>query len=122
MFKKVSIPSAGGYEKLQIVEVEDLVCRPDQVVIDVQYAGVNYADCMVRLGVYESAKRYVGFPITPGFEVSGTIKAVGSQTKRFKVGDKVIGFTLFNGYSGQVAVIEDHVIPLPSHFQMEQGA
>ncbi len=29
--------------------------------------GVNYADCVIRMGLYESARQYVGWPITPGF-------------------------------------------------------
>lgn len=122
MFKKVSIPSAGGYEKLQILQEQDLRPQRDQVVINVQYAGINYADILVRLGVYESAKRYVGFPITPGFEVSGTVKSIGPEVKNFRVGDKVIGFTLFNGYSGQIAVTERQVMPLPAHLSLEQAA
>ena len=85
MLKKISIASGGGYEKLQVVTESDLTCNPNQVLIEVAYAGVNYADCLVRLGVYESAKRYVGFPITPGFEVSGKVKAIGSNVKLFKV-------------------------------------
>lgn len=120
--KKISIASPGGYEKLQLVSEPDLICSNDQVLIDVEYAGVNYADCLIRLGVYESAKRYVGFPITPGFEVSGKVRSVGSNIKNFKVGDSVIGFTLFKGYSSQVAISEKHVIKLPEHFTMEQGA
>jgi hypothetical protein len=39
---------------------------------------VNYADVCVRWGVYESAKKYVGWPITPGFEFSGVILAFGA--------------------------------------------
>jgi NADPH:quinone reductase-like Zn-dependent oxidoreductase len=39
--------------------------------------GVNYADVCVRWGVYESAKKYVGWPITPGFEFSGVVVDFG---------------------------------------------
>ncbi|MEQ1665894.1 MAG: zinc-binding dehydrogenase, partial [Bdellovibrionales bacterium] len=122
MLKKISILSPGGYEKLQLISAPDLVPQPDQILIEVAYAGVNYADCLVRLGVYESAKRYVGFPITPGFEVSGVVKSIGSKVTRFKVGDSVIGFTLFNGYSSQVVVQESHAMPLPQKFTLAEGA
>lgn len=120
--KKVSIRSAGGYDRLEVISAPDLVCGPGEVLIDVSFAGVNYADCCVRLGVYESAKRYVGFPITPGFEVSGKVAAVGSSVSKFKVGDQVIGFTLFNGYASQVVIREAHVLPLPKTFRLDQGA
>jgi synaptic vesicle membrane protein VAT-1 len=120
--KKISIPAAGGYDRLELVTAPDLVCGPGDVLIDVKFAGVNYADCCVRLGVYESAKRYVGFPITPGFEVSGRVAAIGSAVSRFKVGDLVIGFTLFNGYASQAVIKEAHVLPLPTQFTLDQGA
>lgn len=67
-------------------------------------------------------KRYVGFPITPGFEVSGKVAAVGSDVTKFKIGDLVIGFTLFNGYASQAVIKEANVIPLPKTFTLEQGA
>jgi len=35
----------------------------------VSAVGVNYADVCVRMGLYKSAKEFVGWPITPGFEV-----------------------------------------------------
>lgn len=41
-----------------------------QVRIDVRAIGVNFADTIVRMGLYASAKEYVGWPITPGFEGS----------------------------------------------------
>jgi NADPH:quinone reductase-like Zn-dependent oxidoreductase len=83
---------------------------------------VNYADTLVRLGVYESAKVYVGWPITPGFEVSGIVKSVGSQVTRFKSGDPVVAFTRFNGYATEVCVEEMHTFSLPKGFDLLQAA
>ena len=62
--------------------------------------GVNYADCCVRWGLYESAKKFVGWPIIPGFEFSGKIIKIGSEVKRFKIGEKVFGVTMFGSSSG----------------------
>jgi NADPH:quinone reductase-like Zn-dependent oxidoreductase len=123
MVKKIVIQKAGGYDQLQIITGPDLkIENPNDVLIQVKYSGVNYADCLVRLGVYASAKEYVGWPITPGFEVSGTVLAVGSQVTKFKAGDQVIGFTRFNGYSSQVTVPEEQVLPMPPQFNLAQGA
>lgn len=120
--KKISIPGPGGYEKLEIVDAPDFVAKGDEVIIGVRAIGVNFADVCVRLGVYESAKKYVGWPITPGFEVSGTVIAVGPGAKRFRVGEEVIGFTRFNGYATQVCVPENQVLALPQGFRLEEGA
>ena len=120
--KKIVISSAGGYEKLQSVEFPDPEPLDHQVLIDVHFAGINYADVLVRLGVYESAKAYVGWPITPGFEVSGIISKIGKNVCDFAVGDQVIGFTLFNGYSSKICLDTTQLIRLPKNFSMEQGA
>ena len=66
---KVVVHKAGGYEQLRL-ETHP-VPKPDdrQVLIRTQAAGVNYADVCVRWGVYESARRFVGWPITAGSNI-----------------------------------------------------
>ena len=121
--RKIVISSAGSYEKLALEEFSDPeLCNSSDVLIDVCYSGINYADILVRMGVYESAKKYVGWPITPGFEISGRILKIGSDVTEFKVGDEVVGFTLFNGYSSVLCLPQNQVIKLPKHFELEQGA
>lgn len=120
--RKVVIPSAGGYEKLIIQDGADLAPEADSVVVSVKAIGVNYADCLVRFGVYESAKKYVGWPITPGFEFSGTVKSVGGEVARFKVGDQVVGITLFNAYATEAKVKESQLFHLPSGFSLVEAA
>ena len=122
--KKIVIPSAGGYEKLTIQSYPDLAAEADSVVVDVRAIGVNYADCLVRFGVYESAKKYVGWPITPGFEFSGVVKSIGEKVTKFKVGDEVVGITLFNAYATQVKVKvkENQLFAIPSGFSLNEAA
>ena len=67
--------------------------------------GVNYADICVRWGLYSSAKEFVGWPITPGFEFSGVV--IDSSSHLYQEGDKVFGVTLFGGYSTHI-VVPDH--------------
>ena len=64
--RKVVIHKAGGYEQLRFET--HLVPEPGdrEVLIRTQAVGVNYADVCVRWGVYESAHRFVRWPITPG--------------------------------------------------------
>lgn len=120
--KKITIRAPGSYEKLEFIDAPDLVAEHDQVVIDVHAIGVNFADVCVRLGVYESAKKYVGWPITPGFEVSGIVKAVGPAVTKYKVGQEIIAFTRFDAYATQVRVSEGQVLPLPKGFTLTEGA
>lgn len=123
--RKISIHRPGGYDRLVLETCEDLGLEEqpdDAVVVDVEAMGVNYADCCVRWGVYESAKRYVGWPITPGFEVAGTVRARGRAATRFAVGDRVMGVTRFGGYATMVRVPEKHLYPFPAGFDAPQAA
>jgi len=119
---KIVIHRAGGYDQLKVENHTDLICSGAEVVVETCAAGVNYADCCVRWGVYESAKKYVGWPITPGFEFSGKVIKIGSEVTKFKLGDLVFGITFFNGYASQVKVLEKHLFELPSGFTLEQAA
>lgn len=120
--RKVVIAKAGSYDRLQLEESEGLTPGADEVVIDVKAIGVNYADCMVRMGLYESAKEFVGWPITPGFEVAGVIRAVGKNVKDVAVGERVLAVTLFHGYATQVRVARRYAFPIPKGLSFEQAA
>ena len=58
-----------------------------EVLVDVAAIGVNFADCWVRMGLYRSAQEYVGWPITPGFEVAGVVAEVGDGVTRVAAGE-----------------------------------
>lgn len=118
---KIVIQSPGGYDKLKLEDHPDPTPGPDQVLVRTESVGVNYADCCVRWGVYDSAKKFVGWPITPGFEFSGTIEARGEKVSRFAPGMRVLGVTLFGAYSSHVVVPSDQVEPLPARLDPVQA-
>ena len=75
------------------------------VLIEVDYFSINYADVCIRWGLYESALRFVGFPIVPGFDFSGKVTWAGKDaSKNMRVGENVFGFSLFGAYSRRVLV------------------
>jgi NADPH:quinone reductase-like Zn-dependent oxidoreductase len=119
---KVVVHKAGGYERLRL-EAHPVPEPSDrQVLIRTEAVGVNYADICVRWGVYESARRFAGWPITPGFEYSGRVEDVGREVKHVKPGDPVFGVTLFNGYSTHVCAPADLVWPKPQTLDFEAAA
>ena len=50
--KRVRIQRPGGHDQLAIEEAPDLEAGPGEVVVQVAAAGVNYADCVTRMGLY----------------------------------------------------------------------
>ena len=48
------------------------------------------------MGLYASAKHYIGYPITPGFEVAGKVLSTGSAVTDLAPGTPVMAITRFN--------------------------
>ena len=120
--RKVVIHKPGGYERLVIEEHPDLQPGPHEVLIGVTAIGVNFADCITRMGLYASAKHYVGYPVTPGFEVSGIVQSTGAAVSDLEPGTPVLAITRFNGYATQLIVRHEQVFPLPQGFTYEAAA
>lgn len=120
--RKVMIHSAGSYDKLKIEEHPTPVPGPGEVLIEVRATGVNYADVLIRMGLYASAKEYVGWPITPGFEVAGVVSALGEGVDDLNVGDEVCACVLFGGYSTHVVAGRAFVFAKPEGLSFEQTA
>ncbi|EJK70112.1 hypothetical protein THAOC_08557 [Thalassiosira oceanica] len=122
----ISIGRPGGMEQLRLITLKKGVCTigyncrmispppftapgfqltSDCVVIRNCAFSVNYADCCIRWGLYDSAKQYVGWPICPGFDVSGTVERVPDNNRTgLEVGDKVFGCSLFGAYSTRLVI------------------
>src|ERR1700682_5824691 len=116
----VVITKHGDPTVLQVQE------RPDppppaagQVRIAVRAAGVNFADHLARVGLYPAAPNP---PSVVGYEVAGTVEAVGDGVDPARVGDRVAAGTRFGGYAEIVNVGAADGIPLPDALSFEQGA
>jgi len=109
----------GGPEVLQVQERPDPVAGAGEVLIDVAAAGINFADVMARMGLYPDAPKT---PCVVGYEVAGTILAVGDGVEGLAPGQRVLSGTKFGGYASQVAVPSGDVVALPDRLSFEQGA
>eukprot|EP00746_Dinoflagellata_sp_MGD_P123340 gnl/MRDRNA2_/MRDRNA2_58003_c0_seq1.p1 gnl/MRDRNA2_/MRDRNA2_58003_c0~~gnl/MRDRNA2_/MRDRNA2_58003_c0_seq1.p1 ORF type:complete len:464 (-),score=72.97 gnl/MRDRNA2_/MRDRNA2_58003_c0_seq1:93-1484(-) len=95
---------------------------PDNcVVLKTSYFSVNYADVCIRWGLYDSANKFVGWPIVPGFDVSGIVEIAG-KASGLKVGDKVFGVSLFGGYSTRVLIPGHQLRTVPGAFDLRRSA
>ena len=120
--KKIVIHKPGGYDRLVVEQHPDLTAADDEVLVDVRAVGVNYADCVTRMGLYASARHYVGYPVTPGFEVAGTVRATGASITGLPPGTPVIAVTRFNGYASQLAAPRHQVFALPATLGFAEAA
>jgi NADPH:quinone reductase-like Zn-dependent oxidoreductase len=120
--RRIVIDRPGGYDALRVVESSTPEPGPGQVRIAVAAAGVNYADGIIRMGLYESARRLHGYPITPGFELAGRIEAIGEGVEGWSIGDPVVAVTLFGGYTSHICLPTDRIFPLPPALGFEEAA
>jgi NADPH2:quinone reductase len=93
--RAVVVPRFGGPEVLEVRELPVPQPKQGHVLIKVAYAGVNYAELMARRGEFHA----LPMPFTPGYEVSGTIVALGAGVEGFRVGQPVAALTIQGGYA-----------------------
>ena len=92
----------------------------NQILVEVHYGGLNYADLMMCNGSYPHPK---GYPLQAGIEFSGIVVKCGSNTKKFSLGDRVAGFSEEAGaFSEFLNVPEDSVTKLIDDVSLQAGA
>lgn len=91
----------GGPDVLHVQDLPTPVPGPDEVLIRVKRAGLNFADVSARVGLYPDAPK---FPMVMGYEVSGVVDALGPAATGFSVGDRVVAMSRFGGQAEYVAV------------------
>ena len=119
MMTAIAITAKGGPEVLQLREVAVPVSGAGEILVAVTAAGVNRPDVMQRQGLYPAPK---GHSELPGLEVSGTVAAVGSTCKRFKVGDAVMALVNGGGYAPYCVADEGSTMAKPASLSFEDAA
>jgi NADPH:quinone reductase-like Zn-dependent oxidoreductase len=117
--KSVVITRHGPPEVLKVEERPDPSPAAGKVLVDVGAAGINFADTMARVGLYPDAPKP---PVVVGYEVAGTISALGDGVEGWAVGDRVMAGTRFGGYSERVVANAHDVAALPDGMSFEEGA
>ena len=121
--RAVVITKHGGPGVLEVQERPDPEIEPGQVRIDVAASGINFADVMARMGLYQDAPKT---PCVVGYEVAGTILELGDRVAEthphLMPGQRVFAGTQFGGYASQVVVPAGDVVALPNELTFEQGA
>ena len=110
-----------GQEKSTVItDVKMPVAGPKQVLVKVIFAGLNYADLMMRTGIYPHPK---GYPLVAGLELSGTVAAVGPGVKDISVGDRVAAFSEEAGaFAEYCTVPSQRIIHLPDKMGFDVAA
>jgi NADPH:quinone reductase-like Zn-dependent oxidoreductase len=118
--RRVWITRPGPPEVLQVREEPDPSPANGEVRVRTRACGINFADLSARVGLYPDAPK---IPCVIGYEVAGTIDAVGGgDVGDLKVGERVFAMPRFGGYTDTLVVPAGQAIRMPEKMTFEEGA
>jgi NADPH2:quinone reductase len=115
--KAIRIHKFGGPDVLRYEDVPEPAPKPNEAVVKVDAAGVNFIDIYQRTGVYK-----LSLPATLGLEGGGIVSDIGADVKDVKVGDRVAWTSVPGAYAELAAVPADRLVALPPSVTTRQGA
>jgi NADPH2:quinone reductase len=106
--KAIVVSEFGGPEQLVLEDAPDPSPGPDQLLVAVEAAGLNFIDVYHRIGLYP-----LQTPFTPGVEGAGTVVSSGGNVTGVKPGDRVGWVSAIGSYAENVAFPAAKAIPIP---------
>ena len=118
--RAVRIEQPGSARGLRLVEVEDPVPGPGEILVDVHATALNRADWLQVLGKYPVPP---GTPEDlPGMEYAGTVRAAGVRAVRFRPGDLVMGLVPGAAFAERLVTHEREAVPVPEPVSLTDAA
>jgi NADPH:quinone reductase-like Zn-dependent oxidoreductase len=116
--------SYGKKEKLHLTDLAEPTVKENEVLIQINSAGVNVIDLMIRNGEF---KLFLPMkpPIQLGRDVAGTVLKTGAKVSKFKVGDEVYsssGEHQKGTYAEFISIPENEVALKPKNLTYEEAA
>ena len=115
--KTVLVSEFGPPEVLAVKETPRPAPGPQEILVDIEAAGVNFIDIYHRTGQYEG-----GLLFTPGMEAAGRVASVGLDVSRFRRGDRVAYAMEKGAYADYAAVPAEKAVRVPEGVNLRQAA
>ena len=114
------ITEPGGPDVLKVMEVDDPVPGPEDVLVDVKASALNRADMLQREGGYPAPP---GSPADiPGLEFAGVVLEAGERVIGMSKGDRVFGLLGGGGYASRTVTHHRMAVPIPDGWDFVQAA
>jgi len=107
--KAIQIKQNGGPEVMEVVDLPVPQPKPNEAVVKIKAAGVNFIDVYNREGHYKAP-----LPLVLGQEAAGVVSAVGSDVRSLAVGDPVAYTGVLGSYAEYAAVPADRLVKIPA--------
>src|SRR5204863_5926139 len=115
--KAIQVQKTGGPEALTLVDVSVPRPKPNEAVVKIAAAGVNFIDVYFREGRYPAP-----LPFINGQEGAGIVKEVGAEVSELKIGDRVAYTGALGSYAEYGAVPAARLVKIPDDLTFEEAA
>jgi len=115
--KAIQIKQFGGPEMMELVDLPVPQPKPNEAVVKIAAAGVNFIDVYNREGRYK-----VALPAVLGQEAAGVATAVDKDVTAVKPGDRVAYTGVLGAYAEYAAVPADRLVKIPEGVEERQAA
>lgn len=109
----------GDSDVLRYGELDDPQINQNELLIQMKYAGLNFADIYRRRGNYHIEKHD---PYINGYEGVGTIVEAGNEATNFKVGETILFVDVPFSNAELVKIPQQHAIAIPKELDLESVA
>ena len=106
----IEVKQFGGPEAMELIEENTPMPSAGQVIIEVKASGINFADILIREGLYPPG---VTAPVRLGLEVAGVVSQRGDSVQGFQRGTRVMAFVPSGGYADHAVLDTASVYVLP---------
>lgn len=125
--KAAAINRFGGAEEISFRDLPVPRIDPDEILVHVEAAGIGAWDPMERDGLFAGmTKTKPRFPYVLGSDGAGTVVAVGSKVRKFRIGDHVYAMSFMSPkggfYAEYAAVKADSASHVPAKLTIEQAS
>jgi NADPH2:quinone reductase len=117
--RAMQVSELGGIDRLHPAEVPVPEPGTGQVRVSASAAGVNFPDILLIAGRYQADPP---LPFSPGFEVAGSVSAVGEGVTGLEVGQRVAGTPWWGGYAEEVVIDAGACVPIPDALDFTEAA
>jgi len=121
--RAIQIDEFGGPDKLLEKDIPIPTPEENEVVVKLEYSGINYMDVYMRNGSYAKSHTYqTPLPMTVGMEGAGTVHALGKNVKEFKLGERVAYCLSRGSYAEYAAVPAWRLVKIPETVDSSRAA
>ena len=113
----IQVSQVGGPEVLTAVDLPVPTPKPNEALVNIKAAGINFIDVYIREGRYPTP-----VPFISGQEGAGVVTEVGSEVTTLQPGDRVAYTSVLGSYAEYAAVPASRLVKIPDELDFEQAA